>query len=110
MPSHRRATHQAEALSQASAKLKEAGLHDQAKQLADQAAKLRDKAAEIAKREAERIHAQPQGGFAAGSFSGMAFAGGPPAELHRGIKELHEQVQLLRKEVAELRELLQQKH
>jgi hypothetical protein len=102
---------QAEALSQAAAKLKEAGLADQAKQLADQAEKLKDKAAAQAKREAEQMHAQMHpGGFPGGSGVAIFGGGGPPTELQQSIKELHEQVQLLRKEVAELRQLLQQKH
>jgi hypothetical protein len=98
----------AEALSQAATKLKEAGLGEQAKQLADQAEKLKDEATMQAKREAEQMHAQGQGGFG-GGFGGFGIAAGPPAELQRSIKELHEQVQLLRKEVAELREALQLK-
>jgi hypothetical protein len=106
---------QAEALSQAAAKLKEAGLGEQAKQLADQAEKLKDQAAAVAKQEAEQFHAQAPGGAGGwGRFPGAGGVavfggGGPPAELQRSIKELHEQVQLLRNEVAELRELLQQK-
>jgi hypothetical protein len=37
------------------------------------------------------------------------FGGGPPMDLHRSIYELQEQIQQLRKEVGELRELLQRK-
>jgi hypothetical protein len=37
----------------------------------------------------------------------LGLAGGVPLELHRSIRELQEQVQQLRKEVGELRELLQ---
>ncbi len=98
---------QSEALSQAAAKLQEAGLGEQAKQLAEQAEKLKDQAQQIAKEEAERMHAQGAGGFGGGGIA--VFGGGPPMELQRSIKELHEQVQLLRKEVAELREVLQLK-
>lgn len=99
---------QAEALAQAAAKLKEAGLGDQAKKLADQAEKLKDQAAEQAK--VEKMYATDQAGFGgSGGGAGFTFLAGPPAELQKSIKELHEQVQLLRKEVAELRELLQVK-
>jgi hypothetical protein len=100
--------HQADVLSQSAAQLKEAGFGDQAKQLAEQAEKLKDQAATQAKREAEQLaaHAHATGGFGGG---GIAFTAGPPMELHRSIKELQEQVQMLRKEVAELREILQPK-
>ncbi|MBS0267069.1 MAG: hypothetical protein JSS02_34405 [Planctomycetes bacterium] len=93
---------QAEALQQASRRLKEAGLHDQALNLAEQSEKLRDQAAAAEKHEAEHA-ARIQHGF----VFATAGEGGP--ELHKSIKELQEQVQLLRKEVAELREILQQK-
>lgn len=98
---------QADALSQAAAQLKQAGLGDQAKQLAEQAEKLRDQAHKLAKEEAERIHTHLHTGMGGGGI--VAFGGAPPMELQRSIKELHEQVVQLRKEVAEIRELLQQK-
>jgi len=91
-------THKAEALSQAAAKLKEAGLEDQSKQIAKQAEEIKAKA------EAARAQAAQAAGGPAG------FPPGPHAgELQRSIRELHEQVQLLRKEVGELRELLQKR-
>ncbi len=84
-------TRKAEALSQAAAKVKEAGIADLAHDLHAQAEKL--------KAEAARLRSKPQ--------ATPASPDGSSAELQRSIHELHEQVQHLRKEIGELRELLQ---
>ena len=86
----------AEALQQAAARLKEAGLADQANELAKQAEKIRAEAEHVRAR-IPAIH-----GF-------MNRAEGGPIELHRQISELTEQVRALRKEVGELRGLLEKK-
>jgi hypothetical protein len=84
------------ALNQAAAQLSQAGLEDQAAELRKQAEKLR---AESEKIRAETAHAPHM----------IGIAGAGPMELHRSIHELQEQVQQLRKEVAELRDLLQKR-
>ena len=90
--------HKADALSQAAAKLKEAGMAEQAGDIAKQAEATRAKAEEL------------RGKAARAEGVAHAFHFGPPAgELVRSIHELQEQIQILRKEVAELRELLQKK-
>lgn len=105
----------AAALSQAAARLKEAGLPDQAKPLQEQAEQFKVKAEKMMLEEAEKNRAQAQaqgaGGFGGGGFHGFGgfFGGGPANDLNNSIRELHEQVQQLRKEVGELRELLQRK-
>jgi hypothetical protein len=86
-------THKAHALRHAAEQLKQAGLENQAGELAKQADKLQE--------EAENIRSQAQ------QAGGMVHFGGPAMDLHRSIHELQEQVQLLRREVAEIRELLQ---
>ncbi len=107
-----------EALSQAAAQLKKNGLDEQAKSLIAQAEQFKTKADQLIAAESEKRRAQ--GGFGGGAsfgagrgprgFGGFAgMAGGPPMELHRSIHELQEQIQQLRKEVGELRELLQRK-
>src|SRR5262249_27864141 len=88
----------AEALFQAAAKLKEAGLEDQAKEIVRQAESTKAWA-ETVRDHAARFPGGPPG-FPAGPIAG---------ELQHSIRELHEQVQLLRKEVAELRDLLRRK-
>ena len=82
------------ALMQAATQLQQAGLEDQARDLKTQAAKLQVAANKI------RAEARP-------AFGGGGFAGGPPGDLLKTIHELQEQIQQLRKEVGELRELLQ---
>lgn len=84
----------ADALRSAAAKLKEAGLGDQARSLAEQAEKV--------EQEAEKLRARS---FEV-SFTNVDH---PPFELHRSIQELREQVQALRGEVGELRKLLEKK-
>jgi hypothetical protein len=82
------------ALTQAATQLQQAGLEDQSRELKTQAAKLQVAANKI------RAEARP-------AFGGGGFAGGPPGDLLKTIHELQEQIQQLRKEVGELRELLQ---
>lgn len=91
----------ADALTQASAKLKEAGLEQQSRELHEQAEKLRA--------HAEKIRSKTPDPHGFGPWGAGGFAGGPPAQLQRSIHELQEQVQQLRKEIGELRELLQHK-
>lgn len=97
---------QAEALTQAASRLKESGLHDQARHLMEHAEKLRDESAAMANREREQQRLRARTGGHAEGFITVAV---PPDELLRSIRELQEQVQSLRKEVAELREILRNK-
>jgi hypothetical protein len=99
---------QAEVLSRAAAQLKEAGLDERAKSLVEQSDNLKIQAQKMAKMEAElsRIYSSGPGSSGTGAISVVTSEGSN--ELQRSIKELHEQVQLLRKEVAEVRELLHQ--
>ena len=104
----------AAALSQAAAQLKSNGLDEQAQPLLAQAEKLRAEAQKMMQEEAAKQRAQGgAGGGLGGGFGGMMaggmMGGGPPMDLNRSIRELHEQIQQLRKEVGELRELLQRK-
>ncbi|MGE5193459.1 MAG: hypothetical protein ACM3U2_13275 [Deltaproteobacteria bacterium] len=87
-------THKAHALRNAAEQLQRAGLEDQSRELEKQADKLQA--------EAEKIRAQ-----APHEPDMVHFRGGPVMDLHRSIHELQEQVQQLRKEIAEIRELLQ---
>lgn len=90
----------ADVLRQAAGKLKEAGLGDQARELGEQADQLQKRADEL------RKHAP----VATGGVRAMGrFPAAPPMELLQSIKELQEQVQVLRKEVAGIRELLEKK-
>lgn len=102
-----------EALSQAANQLKSSGLDEQAQHLQAQAEKLRAEGHKMIQEEAAKRREQgaAQRGFGAGGGDYVfgAFPGGPPMELHRSIHELQEQIQQLRKEVGELRELLQRK-
>jgi len=102
-----------EALSQAAAQLKSNGLDEQAQPLQAQAEKLRAEGQKMIQEEAAKRRAEgaAQGGFGGGGGGGGfgGFPGGPPMDLHRSIHELQEQIQQLRKEVGELRELLQRK-
>jgi hypothetical protein len=81
----------AHALRQAAEQLKQAGLNEQAGELTKQAEKMQAESAKL------REH-----------VGDVAYVGVRPAiDLHRSIRELQEQVQQLRREVGELRELLQ---
>lgn len=91
----------AEALSQAADRLREGGLGDQAAELQKQAQKLRV--------EAEKVRAQAQAQAQPPGFGGSVGPAGGPMDLHRSIHELQEQIQQLRKEVGELKELLQRR-
>lgn len=88
-----------QALRQAAEALSRAGIEDQARELRNAAEKIQK---EIEVRRAE-MAARPD----AGAPLGLPVV--PPHELHRSIWELTEQVQQLRKEVAEVRELLQRR-
>jgi len=85
----------AEALLRAAEVLSSAGLDDKARELREKGEK--------AVAEAARLQAQAQAQY------GFVHADGRPAELHQTLNELREQVQLLRKEVGELRSLLEKK-
>ncbi len=89
-------THKAHALRHAAEQLKDAGLEDQSRELEKQADRLQAEAEKI------RAHAPHEPGM-------IHFGGGAAMELHRSIHELQEQIQQLRKEVAEVRELLQRR-
>jgi hypothetical protein len=86
-------TQKSAALMQAATQLQQAGLEDQARDLKTQAVKLQAAANKI------RAEARP-------AFGGGGFAGGPPGDLLKTVHELQEQIQQLRREVGELRELL----
>jgi hypothetical protein len=116
-----------EALSQAAAQLKSNGLDEQAQPLLAQAQEFKAKAEKMMQEEAENRRAQAAegvgstagggaGGFGTpGGAGGRGFGGffgmgaGPPTDLHNSLRELQEQIQQLRKEVGEVRELLQRK-
>jgi hypothetical protein len=100
---------QAEALAQAAHRLKEANLPDQARNLTEQAERARNEAAAAEKMEADQAQVNARVMNDMHDAVVLAVPGQHGAELHRSIKELQEQVQLLRKEVGELRELLQKK-
>jgi uncharacterized protein involved in exopolysaccharide biosynthesis len=101
----------AEALNRAAEALERAGMHDQAHQLREQAEHARKEMEEAGHREPRRFEGREEGAVIHPGREGnvLRFRGEGPLELHRSIKELHEQVQALRKEVAEIRELLQRK-
>ncbi|MGQ0637348.1 MAG: hypothetical protein ACT4QC_22295 [Planctomycetaceae bacterium] len=90
-----------DALRQAARRLAEGGLEEQARSLTEQAdASDKVLAAEIKKRR----EAQPEG-----MHRMMMIRGGPPHELHQALKDLQEQVQALRGDVRQLREMLEKK-
>jgi hypothetical protein len=91
-------TQKVQALKQAADALTQAGMEDQARELKNTAEKIQK---EIELRRAE-MASRPD----ADAPIGLPV---PPHELHRSIRELTEQVQQLRKEVAEVRELLQRR-
>ncbi len=88
------------ALVRASQAMKEAGKHDEAQRLMAESEELKMKAAKVAQAHAAQLH----GGLPGAAFSFVP--GQPGAELHHSLKELQEQIQLLRKEVAEVKEML----
>jgi uncharacterized coiled-coil DUF342 family protein len=120
-PEHMAMLRKVEALSDAAAQLKKNGLDEQAQPLLAQAKELKAKAQKMMQEEAEKQRSQAgaaggfggagAGGFGGrGGFGGFGFpGGGPPMDLHNALRELQEQIQQLRKEVGELRELLQRK-
>ncbi|MFN0055462.1 MAG: hypothetical protein ACKV0T_25225 [Planctomycetales bacterium] len=85
-----------EALSLAAETLKQGGLEDQAREMTVKV--------EAMKKEAEKLKTQTNQGSA---FTALRMH--PSHELHGTLVELREQVQQLRKEVGELKELLQKK-
>lgn len=93
---------QADALLKASRALKEAGKHAEAKRLMAESEELKAKSEQATQRVLN--HAAPNPHRDVLILHGSPAA--PGVELHSAVKELQEQVQLLRKEVAELKELL----
>jgi hypothetical protein len=92
-------TQKVQALKQAADALTQAGMEDQARELRNAAERIQK---EIELRRAEMV-SRPD------VAAPLGIASLAPHELHRSIRELTEQVQQLRKEVAEVRELLQRR-